>query len=174
MKKPTCVMTIYFLTPLLWCCLASAQYMPPAPRPLPLPETAPRTGTNLKSRLAGGYLPFDKRYSELTQEQKSKFKAQYQDMADDDEPPFPIDGLGSLYKPIVEALNSLRLEGPLDMEVEVDSTGKATSVSVRRSPGAEITKVAAAALMFHAYKPALCRGKPCTMVFPLSLDLIPR
>ena len=174
MKEPTCFRTICFLAPLFWCCLASAQYMPPAPRTFSLPETAPRIGTNLKSRLADGHLPFDKRYSELTQEQQNKFKAHYQDMADEDEPPFPIDGLGSLYKPIIEALNSLRLEGSLDMEVEVDSTGKAKSVTVRKSPGAEITNVAAAALMFHAYKPARCRGKPCTMVFPLSLDFIPR
>ena len=161
---------------LMDCSVAGAQYMrtpTPPPRPLSVPDSAPRTG-DLKGRLAAAELPVDKRYAELTQEQKNKFKAQYQSMADDDEPPFPIDGLASLYKPIDHAQQSLLLDGPLEMEVEVDATGKAKSVSVRKSPSAEMTKVAAAALMFQTYKPAICRGKPCAMVFPLQVDLIRR
>lgn len=173
MNHPAYIRAICFLM-LFHGALARAQYMPPAPQRFSLPETEVRTGTNLKSRLASGDLPFDKRYSELTQEQKNQFKTQYQDMAADDEPPFPIDGLGKLYQPIIEALNLVRVEGPLHMEVEVDSTGKAKAVSVRTSPSAEITKVAAAALMFHTYKPAVCRGKPCTMAFPVLVDLVPR
>ena len=128
----------------------------------------------MKARLAIGDIPFDKRYSELTQEQKNKFKSQYQSMPDDDEPPFPIDGLGSLYKPVVEAMQSLRLEGPLDLVVEVDSTGKAKDVSVRKSPGSEITQVVTAALMSQMYKPAVCSGKPCVSVFPLQADFTRR
>jgi hypothetical protein len=171
---PTCVRTLHIVALLLYCASASAQYMPPGPRTFSIRESEPRIGTNLQGRVATGELPFDKRYSELTQDQKNKFKAQYQSMADDDEPPFPIDGLASLYKPIVQAQQSLLLDGPLEMEVEVDATGRAKSVSVRKSPSAEMTQVAAAALMFQAYKPAVCRGNPCAMVFPLRVDLIRR
>jgi hypothetical protein len=175
MKEPTCARTICVVTLLLCCSAAGAQYNMPAPRPYTaLPDTQPRTGTSLKARLAIGDIPLDKQYSELSLEQKNKFKSQYQSMSDDDEPPFPIDGLDSLYKPIVEAMQSLRLEGPLDMEVEVDSTGKAKSVSVRKSPSAQVTQVAAAALMFRTYKPAVCSGKPCASVFPLQADFVRR
>lgn len=170
----TCARAIHVAALLLYCSSASAQYTSPTPRSYPLPETQPRTATNLKARLAIGDIPFDKRYAELTQEQKNKFKAQYQSMSDDDEPPFPIDGLDGLYKPIIEAMQSLRLQGPLDMEVEVDSTGKAKSVSVRKSPGPAVTEVAAAALMFHTYKPAVCSNKPCASVFPLQADFVRR
>lgn len=175
MQKPACVRAIYFFSLLLYCSLVGAQYArtpTPPPRPLSIPQSEPRTGTNLKGRLAAAELPADKRYSELTQEQKDKFKAQYQSMAADDEPPFPIDGLASLYKLIAQAQQSLLLEGPLEMEVEVDATGKAKSVSVRKSPSVEMTQAAAAALMFHTYKPAVCGGNPCAMVFPLQVDLI--
>jgi hypothetical protein len=170
----TCARAIYVAALLLYCSSASAQYTSPTPRSYSLPETQPRTATNLKARLAIGDIPFDKRYAELTQEQKNKFKSQYQSMSDDDEPPFPIDGLDGLYKPIIEAMQSLRLQGPLDMEVEVDSTGKAKSVSVRKSPGPAVTDVAAAALMFHTYKPAVCSNKPCASVFPLQADFVRR
>ena len=173
MKKPACVRATYISALLIYCSVAGAQYMPPS-RPLSIPESEPRTGANLKGRLADGDLPVDKRYSEFTQEQKSKVKGQYQSMGDDDEPPFPIDGLASLYKPITQAQQSLLLEGPLEMEVEIDATGKARSVNVRRSPSPEITQVAAAALMFQTYKPAVCSGKPCAMVLPLRVDLVRR
>ena len=173
MKEAACFRAICVIALLMGCSMAGAQYMPPS-RPFSIPESEPRTGTNLKGRLASGDLPFDKRYAELTQEQKNKFKAQYQAMSEDDEPPFPIDGLAALYRPIAEAQQSLRLEGSLEMEVEVDAAGKAKSVSVRKSPSTEMTQVAAAALMFHTYKPAICRGKPCAMVFPLQVDLIRR
>jgi hypothetical protein len=174
MKKPICVLVIHAFALLLCWSLASAQYTSPMPRSYSPPQTQPRTGTNLKARLAIGDIPFDKRYSELTQEQKNKFKSQYQSMPDDDEPPFPIDGLDSLYKPVIEAMQSLRLEGPLDLVVEVDSAGKAKAVSVHKSPGSEVTQVAAAALMFQTYKPAVCSGKPCASVFPLQADFIRR
>ena len=171
MKKAASVRTVCVVALLMRCSLAGAQYMPPS-RPLPVPLPQPQTEAKVKGRLAE--VPVDKRYSELTQEQKNKFKAQYQSMSDDDEPPFPIDGLTGLYKPIADAQQLLRLEGPLEMEVEVDATGKAKSVSVRKSPSTEMTKVAAAALMFHAYKPAVCRGTPCAMVFPLQVDFTRR
>lgn len=173
MGKPPYVRPICVVALISYGCLAGAQYTAPS-RPFSIKESEPRTGTNLTGRLAEGGLPFDKRYSELTQEQKNKVKEQYQSMAADDEPPFPIDGLASLYQPIAQAQQSLRLEGPLEMEVEVDAAGKARSVGVRKSPSPEITQVAAAALMFQTYKPAVCGGQPCAMVFPLRVDLILR
>lgn len=173
MQNPSCVRTVCVVALLFYCSIAGAQYKMPS-RPPSIGQSEPQTGTSLKGQVATGDLPSDKRYSELTQDQKNKFKAQYQSMAADDEPPFPVDGLAGLYKPIAEAQTSLRQEGPLDMEVEVDATGKARSVSVRKSPSPEMTQVAAAALMFQTYKPAVCSGKPCAMVFPLRVDLIRR
>lgn len=169
MKKQVLFCAALFTTALS----AWAQYMQPS-RPAPSPLPAPAAEGTLTGRLGSSTLPADKRYSELTRDQKEAFKAQYQSMTDDDEPPFPVDGLGSLYKPIAEAQRSMRLEGALELEAEIDSTGKARSVSVRKSPSAEITQVAAAALLFQTYKPAVCRGKPCAMVFPLQVDLIRR
>lgn len=165
--RPICVVV------LISCCSAAcAQYMAPS-RPAAV-EPQLRAEASLTGRLAEGGLPPDKRYAELTQEQKDKVRGQYQSMAADDEPPFPVDGLASLYRPIAQAQQSLRLEGRLEMEVEVDAAGKARSVGVRKSPSSKITQVAAAALMFQTYKPAVCGGQPCAMVFPLQVDLILR
>ena len=173
MQNPACFRAICVVALLLYCALAGAQYKMPS-RPPSIGPSESQAGTNFKGHIATGDLPSDKRYSELTQDQKNKFKAQYQSKAADDEPPFPVDGLAGLYKPIAEAQTSLSQEGPLEMEVEVDATGKARSVSVRKSPSPEMTQVAAAALMFQTYKPAVCNGKPCAMVFPLRVELMRR
>lgn len=73
-QMPICFRTTCLVALLSYCTLASAQYTPQAPRTFSIPDSQPRTGTNLKGRSAIGDIPFDKRYSELTAEQKNKFK----------------------------------------------------------------------------------------------------
>src|SRR5258708_12304514 len=100
-------------------------------------------------------------------------------MAENDEPPFPIDGLGPLYKAIAEVHKQLLrtrfglgVNGLLALHVQVDSQGRATSVSAYRSPDPEMTKYAAAVATLPKYKPALCGGHPFAMLFPLPIPLI--
>jgi hypothetical protein len=69
------------------------------------------TGTNIKKEVASGDIPFDKRYSELTPEQRDQLKSQYERMGPEDEPPFPANGLGPIYKAIAAAQQKLLVEG---------------------------------------------------------------
>jgi hypothetical protein len=76
---------------------------------------------------ASGAITFDKRYSELTAEQKDRLKSQYERMGPEDEPPFPINGLGPIYTAIAAAQQKLMIEGALSVAVEVNSLGEAVS-----------------------------------------------
>src|SRR5258708_16758746 len=100
-------------------------------------------------------------------------------MAENDEPPFPIDGLGPLYKAIAEVHKQLLrtrfglgVNGLLALHLQVDSQGRATSVSAYRSPDPEMTKYAAAVVTLPQYKPAWSGRQPCPKEFPVPIVLI--
>jgi hypothetical protein len=154
---------------------------PPAQKRYAIKQDQPLTGSNIRRDRITSSLPLDKRYSELTNEQQDDVKSQYEQMAENDEPPFPVDGLGPLYKAISEAHKyllrahyGLGVDGPLTLYVEVDSQGNATSVSAYQSPDPDMTKSAAAVAMLTRYKPAVCSGRPCAMDFPIRMQLTTR
>jgi hypothetical protein len=134
-----------------------------------LRQDEPSTGSNVPRRTVDSRLPLDKRYDELTPEQQEGVKSWYESMGPLDEPPFPVDGLGPIYKAIQAAELKLDVLGPLTMFVNVDSQGKPTSVTVRKSPDSRMTQAAATILMLQDFKPAKCGGQPCTMQFPLRI-----
>lgn len=149
---------------LLACALPALCDEPP--RPYSIKQDA-WTGTNIPRAQARGELPFDKRYEELTDQQRRDFKSLYEPMADGDEPPFPQLGLGSLYRPIAQAQQKLRVEGVLSLHVYVGSDGAASKVEVLSSPSAEITRLATLVTMQTRFKPGKCGPSACAMVFPV-------
>jgi len=138
-------------------------------------QTKPNVGTLVRRDIVmAGTIPLDKKYNELTPEQQKALKAQYEHMDDQDEPPFPADGLLPTYKAVGLAHEKfdLRHKGTLLLYVEVDSEGKAKSVSAETSPDPEISKEVGMFLMVQKYKPAVCKGAPCAQVFPLRAELV--
>lgn len=140
-----------------------------------LKQDQPDIGTNIRRDIvSGSILPLDKRYAELTREQRATIKSQYEQMEADDEPPFPIDGLGPLYKVMAVAQQRLLVTGSLTLLVEVNSQGEANSVSVLQPGDPEMVKFVASVLMLQKYKPAVCQGNPCTMQFPFRISFATR
>lgn len=132
-------------------------------------EGEPYTGTRIRRNVAEWVLPFNRRYAELTAQEQGLLKSQYEAMPEADEPPFPLNGLQSIYKPIAEAHQKLLVAGDLIIDVDVDAQGQTTSVSVIKSPDPLMTRVAAAVLFSERFKPAVCSGIPCKMQFPLRI-----
>ncbi len=175
------IMRAYVLP--IFCALVLVQTSILAGEPLPqkrysIKEDAPHTGSHVSRERIIGSLPLDKRYSELTREQRNALKSLYEQLAEDDEPPFPVDGLGPLYKGIAEVQKhllrsrfGLGVDGPLALHVQVDSQGKAISVAAYQSPDPELTKYASTIAMLTRYKPAVCGGQPCAMAFPIRIEL---
>jgi hypothetical protein len=64
--------------------------------------------------------------------------------------------------------------GKLIASVTVDSQGQARDVVVYKSSSKEATTIAARALSDETYKPAICKGQPCTMAFVLRVQLLER
>ena len=132
-----------------------------------LKQDGPATGSNIKRNAVGpSVIPMDKEYSELTPDQQRYVKSQYESMGPADEPPFPLGGLGSIFKAVSAAQKKLLVQGPLTMHVEIDSEGEPVSVSMYASPDPRMTQAVATILMLQKYKPARCNGQPCRMQFP--------
>jgi hypothetical protein len=133
-------------------------------------DDSPLTGSSIKRERVHGALPFDKTYAQLTEEEKARFKAAYEKMGPNDEPPFPLQGLGPLYALVQKANKKIGAEGLLDLDVTIDSTGTPVNVSVFHSPDPDLTTAAAQFAMLTKFKPAVCNGQPCRMNFPMRIN----
>jgi len=124
----------------------------------------PRSGAE-----AAGALPFDKPYGELTPAQQKRLKTAYVALDDADEPPFPLQGLGALYRPVSKGQQKLLVSGDFRADAEVDKEGNVVAVAVRQSPNEQVTKFMANLLLLTKFKPAVCQGQPCQMGFPVKV-----
>ena len=127
------------------------------------------TGSLIPPRPVSGIVPFDKSYGELTAEQQAMVKLPYKALEEGDEPPYPLHGLAPIYTWIKKAQAKVLIEGGLRLDVLVGKDGKALSVAIIRTPNPEIAKFAAVVVTNEQYKPAVCRGVPCEMIYPFNM-----
>jgi hypothetical protein len=148
---------------------AHSQSLPPAE--YGIKQDQPAIGSNiLRYAVKPGNIPINRRYAELTAEEKAIVHAPYEAIAPGDEPPFPADGLKPLFNAIRNGQRYLLVKGSLRLIATVDATGDVQSVEVLASPDAEVTTFVAKLLMATKFKPALCHGLPCRMEYPLNLQ----
>ena len=74
-----------------------------------------------------------------------------------------------LFNSVRKVQDAVLAQGELTMFVDVNAQGEATAVSVVKSPDPKLTQAVAAVLMLTKYKPALCRGQPCSMGYPFRM-----
>jgi hypothetical protein len=138
-------------------------------------QSEPSTGSNIKRPIINaGSVPLDKRYADLTVEEKAILKSESGQMKENDEPPFPAKGLMPILRELRKVHERLGLEykGPVAVNVQVDSQGNPSNVSIVDSPATEISQVASVALLAQSYKPAQCNGAPCAMEYHFHAELI--
>jgi hypothetical protein len=111
-------------------------------------------------------VPSDLPYAKLSLEQKRAYKrGNYGPMEDEDEPPFPVDGLQQIFLAIAKAQSKVLVDQDLTLILNIDSTGTPTDVTTSGS-SSEIKELAshiANVVMREKFKPAVCGGKPCAM-----------
>ena len=132
-------------------------------------EAEPGTGSNIRRDVITSSMPLDKTYRELSDVHKAMVRAEYEAMPPEDEPPFPLEGLGKLYDTLGKVSDKLQNWGDIAVVVTVDSSGEGVSAKVLKADDAIIGRHAAQVAMLTRYKPALCAGKPCTMDFVIRL-----
>jgi hypothetical protein len=131
------------------------------------------TGTIIKKEIRWeSKIPLDKTYEQLTPEQKDELHKMYVSLAPGDEPPFPLDGIKPIFSAIKKAQRIRQARGELNMAVTVGPDGKATKVEDFGGVYDEqMTEIAQQVLLLTKYKPAVCKGTPCTMQFRFTQKL---
>jgi len=115
--------------------------------------------------------PFSANWAGLSLEQKKAVKTQYENLPANDEPPYPTGGLGELLENIRSQAQRLGIEGNWRLEAMIGTDGKVESVGVPKSTNQDFAKVAAAVIYHTAFKPAVCGGSPCAMIFPIEFGI---
>jgi Gram-negative bacterial TonB protein C-terminal len=134
-------------------------------------EYLPRAGTSiLRDALKSPRVPVNKRFAELNAEERKALQGYYENFDAANEPPFPTEGLKPVMELLVKMQNKLVDNGALRLMVTIDAAGVAKSVKVIESTSPEMAKAAAGVMMFTKFKPALCKGQPCEMDFPLHVE----
>ena len=136
---------------------------------IPITQARPATGSRIRRELPKLTIPATDPYDKLTPEQRRAFRALFTDLAEGDEPPYPVEGLLPIANALAFALaDGAIVEGELFMTVKVDEKGEPQQTSIYATPSQRISKEAATVLMKTRYKPATCAGKPCTAEFPFT------
>jgi hypothetical protein len=115
-------------------------------------------------------LPLNKPYADLSDQEKARIKGIYENMADDDEPPFPLRGFTRLYRSIEVLQRKLGVSGMLDIALLVGADGLGQTVKVYKSPDDELTRSVVYLLMQEKFKPAQCHSQPCAQEFPFRIN----
>ena len=145
-----------------------------APESYGIKENTAATGTLLKRNVVTGNVPFDKRYDQMTPEQRQRIKDRYEAMPPDDEPPWPADGLTTIMKALLQGASLLHADGPLEAVATVGPDGVARQVEFVKAPdNPQFRAFVTSLLTVTRYKPAVCGGKACVMGFPLQVNIVP-
>lgn len=133
-----------------------------------------QTGSAIAREVLTSLLPLNKDYAQLTAEEKAMMRSQYVEMKPEDEPPYPVGGVGKLYDTIRQGASRLNVHGQFSIVVRVGSDGAATGAEVLQAPTAESGRFVASAGVLTQYKPAVCAGQACAMDFPIRTTVIRR
>lgn len=137
-----------------------------------LKEDVPHTGTLLRRDAAREIpVPPNRGYKQLSAQQQATVRRWYPALAPGDEPPYPLNGPGQFYMTMQRIVSATRQEGSIYVYVRVGKDGKLVNVTAIGLDNPEVRKAAATAAGLIAYKPALCDGQPCEMVYPYHLAL---
>ena len=146
----------------------------PAPAPLSrvrygMEDSFPRTASILP-RMVTGFVPLNKSYRELTPDQQAAVKDQYLALEEGDEPPYPLHGPQPICDWLKRAQAKALVSGKLRVDVLVGKDGNPVSVKTIGAPSPQIANFAAVVMAQEKYKPAVCHGAPCDMVYRLNME----
>jgi hypothetical protein len=112
-------------------------------------------------------------YNALSPEQQASVASWYSALAPGDEPPYPVDGPAEFYQAMSMVVGKLRLHATIYLYVRVGADGRTRGVKVIGLDDPGVRKIVASLAAAVKYKPAVCAGQPCEMVYPYHLGLRP-
>jgi hypothetical protein len=129
-----------------------------------------RTGTQIRKEGAVGNFPPNANWNTLTDAQKNTMRSYYPALEAGDDPPFPLQGQGYLLEMLTRVNNPVVERGLITVDVLIGKDGKATNVTSYGEPSKELVRIVSHLAVSQQYKPAMCQGVPCEMVYPIRIN----
>lgn len=131
----------------------------------------PLTGSNLLHNVTIGFLPMDAPWEALTPTQQASVRSFYPALDQHDEPPYPLKGTRAFFKGVADLYREfIDYRGNALVYVTVGADGVPTTVSTYGVAHREFGRNLSMLAMLQRFKPALCSGTPCTMIFPIHFN----
>jgi hypothetical protein len=127
-------------------------------------------GTRLGRSAIRSTLPLNRRYAELDDAEKAWLRADYEDMPAGDEPPYPADGLLTVFTAIKDGMEKHGPLGTMTLVADVDSDGKVRHVDAFGKVDSDFAQFASRVLVAIPFKPGVCAGRPCNMQYVLRME----
>lgn len=132
----------------------------------------PRLGTLMREVHTTSSIPLTGGWQTLTPPQQQELRDEYRALDPADEPPYPIDGPAALLKVVHMASTHYEEQGQLRLNVLVGADGVAKQVVRIGAFDGDVVRYVGGAVMAQRYKPALCHGTPCEMMYPFRVSII--
>lgn len=136
-------------------------------------QDLPRSGSIIHDPAATNVsVPPGVSYDKLTPQEQATVKRWWSPaLAPGDEPPYPVDGPALFLKTVQKIGSRLEQKGEMYVFIVVGKDGKVVSVKTVGLKDAEARKAIAIAAGILKYKPGICGGQPCEMVYPYHMML---
>ena len=115
-------------------------------------------------------------YDELSAGQQAIVKSRFPALAPGDEPPYPLEGPEEFLRTAQRIVSVTRqqVQGVISVYVLVGTDGKPVSVTAIGLDNADARKAISVAAGKLKYKPAVCGGQPCQMMYPYEMSFTTR
>jgi hypothetical protein len=137
-------------------------------------QAEPDTGTLLAKTEVTSSVPTNVGWDGLTPDQRDMVRSRYPALEPGDEPPYPLKGSVEFFRVALAAAGKYNARGVLHMLVLVKADGQAKEVRKVGSFDDDVIRYVASAAMAQRYKPAVCHGQPCEMLYPIDIEFTRR
>lgn len=134
-------------------------------------QLEPDTGTLLAKTQVWSAIPNNVGWDGLTAEQKDIVRHRYPALEPGDDPPYPVNGLVEFNRLIVAAASKFDGRGLLRLNVLVGADGTPKEVRRVGQFDDDVVRYVASAAMALRFKPAVCHGQPCDMLYPVVMEI---
>ena len=125
-------------------------------------------GSMLSMERVIGTVPPDASWEALTEAQKNVVREDYLGLAPGDEPPYPLKGTRAMHTAIANVYKKFTdYEGELTLHALIGKDGVPKNATMIGSPHPELTRYVGMIAMMQRFKPGICDGTPCELIYPV-------
>lgn len=128
-----------------------------------------KNGTKFREVIYSWPVPMRKGFSALKPKYQQIVRLAYEELPDEDTPPYPSKGVISLIEPYIDAYRYYGESTTGTIWAEIDEDGAVTAVSGSNGMRITVLNYMRSVLANTQFDPGLCAGSPCAKTFRFEL-----